>query len=195
MRDMLFAAHRMTTGSRHLSLCHRSNCTMRIQHDVTVVRLPSRDPKAPDWSQSTEFLADKVVLQNGMYAKLFGNTLAEQTLGQPWKRGVVRIRVVDTNGARMIRRVFHGSGSLSVTQDQIGLDVVACAQLGIAWGDTVAIELRGGDGPLQRVVDRFLHYWNHPTDAVRAAFKLGAVSLAISLMGVAQWMLDAIRPG
>lgn len=168
---------------------------MRIQQDVAVVRLPSRDPKAPDWSLSAEFLADKVVLQNGLYAKLFGNTLAEQSHGRPWKRGVVRIRVVDNNGARTIRRVFHGSGSLSVTQDHVGLDVGACAQLGIAWGSTVAIELRGGDGPLQRVVDRFLHYWNHPTDAVRAAFKLGAVSLAISLMNVAQWLLGALRPG
>jgi hypothetical protein len=154
---------------------------MKITASLTIVPLPVRDQEGAAWAQSAEFLADKVVLQGGMYARLFGGTLSLQRGALPWRRGVVRIRVVTVNGTRTIRRVFAGSGSLSLTQQQIGLDATACAQLDVAWGQTCEFELCGGDSVFSRTMDRARHYWEHPVDAVRAAYKLGVLGCLLAL--------------
>jgi hypothetical protein len=150
---------------------------MRIADQFTIVRLPVREENAPARSQSAEFVADKVILQSGLYAKLFGGSLASQSRGRPWKRGVLTIRITNDNSSRCIRRVYGGSGSLSITQQQIGLDGAACSELGVDWGKEYTLELSGASSLFGRLSDRFLHYWNHPSDSVRASFKLGVLGL------------------
>jgi hypothetical protein len=150
---------------------------MKSTGQFTIVRLPVREENAPAWSQSAEFVSDKVILQSGVYVKLFGGSLASQALGRPWKRGVVTIRISNGSSSRCIRRVYGGSGSLSLSQQQIGLDGAACSELGVDWGKEYTLELSGASSPFGRFFDRFLHYWNHPSDSVRASFKLGALGL------------------
>jgi hypothetical protein len=165
---------------------------MRITDTFTILRLPVRDDGATAWSQSAEFVADKVILQSGLYAKLFGGSLASQSRGRPWKRGVVTIRITNSGSSRCIRRVYGGSGSLSLTQQQIGLDGAACSELGVDWGKEYTLELSGASSPFGRISDRFLHYWNHPSDSVRASFKLGVLGLLYAVTDDVLLMLRAL---
>lgn len=165
---------------------------MKITDQFTIVRLPMREADAPAWSQSAGFVADKVILQGGLYAKLFGGSMTSQAQGRPWKRGVVTIRITNGSSTRCIRRVFGGSGSLSLTQRQIGLDGAACSELGVDWGQEYTVELSGARSPLWRLSDRFLLYWNHPSDSVRASFKLGVFGLLYAVMDDIVSMLRAV---
>jgi hypothetical protein len=154
---------------------------MKITDQFTIVRLPVREADSAVSAPSAEFLVDKVVLHSGMYEKLFGTSLATQSEGRPWKRGVVTIRMKQGEVTRCIRRVYAGHGSLKISQQAIGLDIGSCAELGVKGGDTYTLELSGGSSTFRRFVDRVWHYWNHPTDAVRASFKLGVVGLVYAV--------------
>jgi len=171
---------------------------MILTDTFTIVRLPVREQCAPAWSQSAEFVSDKVILQSGLYAPLFGASLAAQAGGHPWKRGIVTIRVVNGGSTRSIRRVFAGSGALTITQREIGLDGAACSALGVEWGQAYTVQMSGGSSALGRGYDRFLQYWNHPADAVRASFKLGFVGLLYAVkddtVRVVRW-ISAHLPG
>lgn len=179
-------------SQRHLTLM-----PMKITDQFTIVRLPMREDESAVPGPSAEFLVDKVVLHSAMYEQLFGTSLATQTEGRPWKRGVVTIRAKRGEVTRCIRRVYAGHGSLRISQRQIGLGSGSCAELGVKGGDTYTIELSGGGSPVGRFVDRFLHYWNHPTDAVRASFKLGFVGLVYAVKDdmvlVVRWISAHLR--
>jgi hypothetical protein len=62
-------------GSGGTSAPLDDNTKMKIFNDLTMMSLPTQEPKAPAWARDAGFLADKVVLHGGMYARLFGRTL------------------------------------------------------------------------------------------------------------------------
>jgi len=167
---------------------------VKIIRALTVVGVQTKQAEPRGWAASTGFLADKVVLQGGMYAEIFGEAMKSHAQGRPWKRGVVTIQVENIDGARRIRRVFAGSGALSVTQQEICLDAGACAELGVAWGEQHEFTLSGARTPFGRAFDRFLHYWNHPADAVRASFKLGLLGCGLAFKNEISSTLASLIP-
>ena len=130
-------------------------------------------------------LPEEVGLHPSEYKKLFGKTFGDGHDSKPWKRGIVRVcgekkvKNPGTKGDEAYRKIalllrFRGYNPSESTNESAYLHPLTASRLGVT-SDS------GGEGhdlwleSAPPYWGRFLFYWNHPTDTVRAAFKLGVL--------------------
>jgi len=165
---------------------------MKRAAEMKLMLTPLEKEGVPSWASDRTLTAERVLLNGVWYADLRGRTIASGSDGLPWERGVVVIERVSGKSRRRIRRLFHGANSAGVGKDSIGLDATALYSLRAEPGDTVLLRLSIAGNPFSAAVDRVLFAWDHPDHAVRIAFKLGALGVAISLTGIVDSLLNAV---
>lgn len=117
-----------------------------------------------------EFYDDKVVLYSKNYEKIFGKMLKESNY-KPWKKGIVKIINKDKNVK--LFRIFFGA---PLNKDEFGLNLYNKHLLSLESDENLNVEFKKSG--------RLPFYWNHPNHSVRSAFKLGIVSVIISIISL-----------
>ena len=139
-------------------------------------------------------LPEEVGLHSGEYKKLFGRTFGEGHESKPWKRGIVRvcgekkIKNTEKEGSEASRKIvillrFRGYNQGGATNDRAYLHPLTAARFGV----TSDPGSEDHDLWLESATPywgRFLFYWNHPTDTVRAAFKLGVLGVGMGAFSI-----------
>lgn len=115
-----------------------------------------------------DFFDDKVALYSKNYEIIFNKKLKELD-HKPWKRGIVKISSKTKNNS--IYRIYFGA---KLAADELGLNKYNKNMLGI--GETTNVKIEKGN--------KFLFYWDHPSHIVRSAFKLGFLSLLLTIVSL-----------
>ena len=145
-------------------------------------------------------LPEEVGLHSGEYKKLFGRTFGEGHESKPWKRGIVRvcgekkIKIPEKGGSEASRKIvillrFRGYSQGGAANVRAYFHPLTAARFGVT-SDPGSEDHELWLESATPYWGRFLFYWNHPTDTVRAAFKLGvlgagmgAISIILTLLG------------
>jgi hypothetical protein len=70
------------------------------------------------------------------------------------------------------------------SEGKVGLDMLSIQLLGLKSGQEYEVTLSAATTPFGRARDRLMLYWEHPSDSVRAAYKLGLVGLALGAIAL-----------
>ena len=139
-------------------------------------------------------LPEEVGLHSGEYKKLFGRNFGEGHDSRPWKRGIVRvcgekkIKNTETGRSEASRKIvillrFRGYNQGGATNEKAYLHSLTAARFGV----TSDLGSEDHDLWLESATPywgRFLFYGNHPTDTVRAAFKLGVLGVGMGAFSI-----------
>ena len=169
---------------------HKKAETLHVKHDED---LQAGEPFV---------LPEEVGLRPGEYIKLFGRTFGEGHDSKPWKRGIVRvcgekkIQNTETGRSEASRKIiillrFRGYSQEGATNDRAYLHPLTAGRFGVTSGSGS----EGHDLWLESATPywgRFLFYWNHPTDTVRAAFKLGVLGVGMGAFSIILTLLGWI---
>lgn len=118
---------------------------------------------------------DKVVLYSSWYHKIFKIYFSECG-NTPWKRGIVKIKSgSDPKKMRTIYRMFQGSNLKGVEKNIIGLTGTS---MNILDNPKEVLENNLSKG------SKFCFYWQHPQHYVRVSFKLGVVSVLLTIVSL-----------
>lgn len=165
---------------------------MSKEVDISVVLTPMGKEDAPSWARERAFTSERALLHGSWYEVLRGHTIAAESDGLPWERGIVVIERLGGKSRHRVRRLFHGASSAGIKKDSIGLDATAMYALRISPGDVVHIRLSMARNPLSAALDRMLFAWDHPEHATRIAFKLGMLGVALGVLGILDPLLTAV---
>ena len=143
------------------------------------------------------YYADRVLLHNTLYERLFDRKLGDKGKSRPWKRGVVMICYrsrmesddLRNSTSSTILRLFTGHGWFGLKASQIVLSYKSRRELGVEPGDSISLSDVTGFKPgipgwFSGQSRRLRFYWNHPTDSSRVSFKLGLVGIFLGMVGL-----------
>jgi hypothetical protein len=120
----------------------------------------------------------EIGLHGGAYKKLFGKGFERGHKSQPHKRGIVNVSVEQDGKQRAVYLLFRGANALSITTTEALIHPRTLSRLGIDATEQAHVTVSAA----KPVVGRFLHYWQHPDNATRVAFKVGCVGVFLSLL-------------
>jgi len=124
-----------------------------------------------------EFFEDKICLENTTYEEIFGKKFSEQSY-KPYKRGIVKVSFLQTNGSKeIIRALFYSGNSFGILKDEVG---IFPPLLYSVTNFNCTIKVSKGS--------KFLFIWNHPNHMVRLGFRyafvLGGLSVFLGLISL-----------
>ena len=114
-----------------------------------------------------------VYTSNDVYKKVFGSELNKSS-GYPWKRKVIKI--YSKNKKCALYRIWRGCPRFVYSKDTLYLD-------------KNAKYLLSNNGEQEEDViltpsSKFCYYWNHFEPSIRCSFKLGFVSVVVSVISL-----------
>lgn len=142
----------------------------------------------PDEDRLKELLAvssiraEEVGMNSSKYEDLFDSTFKQQG-ARPHRRGIVRIRLSDTDAFQDVYRKYKQVTFVDDTEIIVSFSTVQEIR------GVNAHSINGYDVDVEsagRIMGRLKFYWHHPDDTARASFKLAIIGL---LLAVAAFMI------
>jgi hypothetical protein len=132
----------------------------------------------------------EVLVQSSLHEQLTGRLFTRDCCAQPWKRAIVRVRV-----GRAVEYLRMRSApvtglvqSIAVVHSQTRMRLVAGlgsagARSPEATSSRIESTMGECDVPFPPLA-RALHYWRHPEDQARIAFKLGLIGVVLGVIAL-----------
>lgn len=123
---------------------------------------------------------DQIGLYSAKYQELFGVSFRQGHKSKPDKRGIVKVKAVSDTSSSIVYLKFLGASALGASNDKALVHPRTMDRLGFDLENGGVIEI-------ERTAPywgRFLFYWSHPEDSLRAAFKLGCLGVVLGLLSL-----------
>lgn len=128
---------------------------------------------------------DEIGLVSLAYKELFGIGFGKGAKSQPHKRGIVKVKNHEESGLRVVYLLFRGANYLGTDKTRALVHPRTLSRLGVNRNGNTKVTISAAN-PL---IGRFNHYWQHPDNATRVAFKIGAAGIFFGIISLFDLLL------